>query len=180
MNLNDKIQTITLLLSKRAFNKIKKDTGFGKVTATTLSKKKLVEFTKKEYDKINEDKELIFKELDFMEIYLGQLNLDLLIKILGEEDPNLVLPLGFNKPHSYRGHPSEVAFEPVSNIKIKEVLKEAKKALNYTFEGYKGGNYTMDKLSNCWFSYCGDCGETLGGFFLEILIQNAKVKAENK
>lgn len=95
-----------------------------------------------------------------------------LIKALEAEDPNLVLPTGFHRPHSYRGYYDELAFEPAEDITIAAMLAAARSALNATFTGYKGGDYVMGEYTSCWLSGYGTAsGESIGPTLLRLMIR---------
>lgn len=66
-----------------------------------------------------------------------------LIIALEELDPDTVFVDGFSTPHSWRGDYSELAFEPEFNVTAGSMLMHARSAVKKTFEGYKGGEYTM-------------------------------------
>lgn len=94
-----------------------------------------------------------------------------LITALEAEDPTRVLPHGFDNPHSYRGYYDQVAFEPASNISIGDMLDAARSALGTTYEGWKGGDFTMDRYTDCWLSMVGSAsGETLGPTLLRLML----------
>jgi len=100
--------------------------------------------------------------------YLG---LGKLITRLEQEDPNRILPLGFAEPHSYRGYYNDLAFEPRQNISIGDMLAAARSAVGATFEGYKGGDYTMSEYTDCWIANYGRDGDNkLGPLLLELLL----------
>lgn len=69
------------------------------------------------------------------------------IDLLKGYDSDTAVPVGLGKPHSWRGVYSELAFEPVGNITIGEMLKAAESALGATYEGHKGGDFTMDEYT---------------------------------
>lgn len=99
------------------------------------------------------------------------LSLDDLIARLEREDPERVLPLGFANPHSYRGDYMDLAFEPVTSVKIGDMAAAARAALGATFEGYKGGDYTMSGGTGCWIAEYGRSGDNkLGPLLLEFLL----------
>jgi hypothetical protein len=51
------------------------------------------------------------------------------------------------------------------------MLYDAKTALCATFQGWKGGDYTMRDYTQVWLvDEPGDCGESLGAVFLELLL----------
>ncbi|WP_328465464.1 hypothetical protein OHA21_43655 [Actinoplanes sp. NBC_00393] len=98
-----------------------------------------------------------------------------IIARLEQEDPARVLPLGFANPHSYRGDYADLAFEPVKDITIAEVLAAARSALGATFEGYKGGDYTMTKHSDCWLAEHGSSSDNkIGPLLLELLLTSGR------
>jgi hypothetical protein len=95
-----------------------------------------------------------------------------IIARLEAEDPDRVLPLGFANPHSYRGYYDELAFEPVRDIRVGDVLAAAKSAVGRTFEGYKGGDYTMDVHTSCWIANYGVSGDNrIGPVLLDLLLR---------
>jgi hypothetical protein len=101
------------------------------------------------------------------------LTLDQLIARLEREDPDRVLPIGFNDPHSYRGYYEDLAFQPVRNIPVGEMLAAARSALGATYEGWKGGENTMKGYTECWIANRGESGDNkLGPLLLELLLAN--------
>lgn len=86
------------------------------------------------------------------------MTLDDLLTQLGEADQALVLPHAFNNPHSYRGYYDELAFEPAENITVGDVAAAAWSAMDETFTGYKGGEFTMTGDTTCWMAYEGSSG----------------------
>lgn len=103
-----------------------------------------------------------------IEAYLG---LSDLIARLEREDPARVLPLGFANPHSYRGDYCDLAFEPVANIAVGDMLAAARSALGATFEGWKGGDYTMFEHTDCWIAERGDSSDNkIGPLLLDLLL----------
>lgn len=88
---------------------------------------------------------------------MSYIYLEALIEELENMDQDAIVRFGFGKPMSYRGYYDELAFEPVENAKISDMLDHARSALNETFEGYKGGEYTMTGDTNCYIAEYG-CG----------------------
>lgn len=72
------------------------------------------------------------------------------------------VPVGFYRPHSYRGYYDCLAFEPLENTTIGEMLDAAKSALGKTYTGYKGGEYRMDEYTDVYLANFGECGESIG------------------
>lgn len=98
------------------------------------------------------------------------MNLGDLIKALEKADPELVLPIGFTKAHSYRGYYEDLAFEPKNFVKVANMLTEAKAALGQTFLGYKGGHYEMGEYTDCWLAEYGCVGESIGPTLLGLML----------
>ena len=104
----------------------------------------------------------------------GQLDLGEVIAALEAQDPAKVLPVGFYGPHSYRGYYHELAFEMCTNVTVGEILAAARSAVGKTFEGWKGGDYTMDTSSLVHLvQEEGCCGETLGAVSLHLMLNQA-------
>jgi len=94
-----------------------------------------------------------------------------LIAALEAADPDVVLPLGFSRPHSYRGDYMDLAFEPTTDVTVGAMLADARSALGRTFQGWKGGDYTMDAWTACWLDEEGrGDGETIGPVLLTLLL----------
>lgn len=85
-----------------------------------------------------------------------------LIKVLEAADPSTPVRYGFGKPDSYRGDYCDVAFAPVENTTIGEMLEHARAALGATFHGYKGGEYEMGELTQVWICEYGTSYQSQG------------------
>lgn len=90
---------------------------------------------------------------------MNDITLGDLIDWLEKQDQNLIVKDGFGSPHSDRGDYSELAFTPVPEAKISDMLRFAKSADGKTFTGYKGGEYKMDRLTPVYIGEYGTCGE---------------------
>jgi hypothetical protein len=103
------------------------------------------------------------------------MNLKELIERL-EKEPNKFLKLGFTKPHSWRGSYCEISFEPCEGAKVSDMLYEAKGALGKTFEGWKGGEFTMDEYTDVYLSEegtsSGYCEDGLSSRLLEYMLKD--------
>lgn len=109
------------------------------------------------------------------------MTLDELIRVLDAEDPNRVLPLGFSNPHSWRGDYYQLAFEPTANVTIGQMLTDARSARGTTYEGWKGGQYTMNDMTDCWLDETGSStGETLGPILLTLLLAAGQLNTETQ
>lgn len=81
-----------------------------------------------------------------------------IIAILEDEDPENIIPIGFDSPHSYRGSYDKLAFEPSRRITVKKMLANAKKAVNSKYSGYKGGTYKITKNTKVYLANYGKQG----------------------
>lgn len=97
-----------------------------------------------------------------------------LIAALEAEDPALVLPDGFAHPHSYRGYYDQLAFEPARNVTVGAMLTTARSALGATYGGWKGGEYTMHKYTECWLAAEGCEGEGIGPVLIRLMVAAGK------
>lgn len=92
-----------------------------------------------------------------------------------EEHADCTLRVGFCNPHSYRGYYDQLAFEPTPNEQlVEEALEVVRPCLGWTFEGYKGGGFTMDDHTECWFAWYGQSGgQQIGDLLMRLLILDA-------
>lgn len=102
------------------------------------------------------------------------MNLKSLIEELEKLPPGDIPPIGFANPHSYRGYYDELAFEPTKNVSFGEMLEAAKSARGATFEGYKGGKYTMHDYTDCYLAAWGRLGEEIGSVLISYMAMTAK------
>jgi hypothetical protein len=106
------------------------------------------------------------------------MTLDELISALAAEDPCRILPLGFSHPHSYRGIYSDVAFEPTRDVTVGQMLADARSAVGTTYQGWKGGDSTMDGYTDVWLSEEGSASdEQLGPILLTLLLAAGQLDA---
>lgn len=64
-------------------------------------------------------------------------------------------------PHSYRGYYEDLAFEPTPVPQtVAKVLFAAQGALGNTYEGWKGGWFTMHEQTPVWVALQGDSDQT--------------------
>ncbi|OLT30074.1 hypothetical protein BJF79_39685 [Actinomadura sp. CNU-125] len=87
-----------------------------------------------------------------------QLTLGELIAALSAADQDLIVPAGFDSPHSYRGVYAELAFEPAGDVTVAAMLASARDADGAEYEGWKGGWFTMTADTRCHLAYEGCCG----------------------
>jgi hypothetical protein len=84
---------------------------------------------------------------------------------------DITVPLGFTHPHSYRGYYRDLAFEPARNVPLSAMLSDARGALGATYQGWKGGDFTMHRYTDCWLAYEGHgAGETLGRLLFSMML----------
>lgn len=103
-----------------------------------------------------------------------------LIEYLEACDPEVVVPVGFNNPHSYRGYYECLAFEPAPNVTIGSMLADARSALGQTYTGYKGGEYTMGEYTDVYLAEWGDTGDAIGTVLLDYMVRQAGLIAALK
>jgi len=96
-----------------------------------------------------------------------------LIQFLEARDPERAVPLGFAKPHSYRGYYDDLAFEPAKNVTVRSMLACARDALDRTFTGYKGGEYKMGEYTDVWLAEYSHTGEGIGPILLSFMLGEA-------
>lgn len=91
----------------------------------------------------------------------ANMTLGKLIEWLEAQDPELIVKDGFGSPHSDRGDYSELAFSPVNEAKIGDMLTYAKSAVGSTYTGYKGGEFEMSLRTSVYIGEYGYCGEEI-------------------
>jgi hypothetical protein len=98
---------------------------------------------------------------------------ELIDRLRQEPDPLRQVRIGFRHPHSYRGYYMDLAFERAENVTVGEMLAAAESALDATFQGWKGGDYTMSGYTDTWLVEREGCvGETIGAILLDFLLQD--------
>ena len=71
---------------------------------------------------------------------------------------------GLGDPDSYRGYYEDLAFDPTFvelGYSVRELLSVCKDSLGKTFEGYKGGDFTMSASTSLWLCEYGTTGGSL-------------------
>ncbi len=92
---------------------------------------------------------------------MNNTRLGMLIEWLESQDGEMVVKDGFSSPHSDRGSYDELAFTPKAEAKIADMLAHARSALGETFEGWKGGEFTMNEHTPVYIGEFGNCGEPI-------------------
>ena len=64
---------------------------------------------------------------------------------------------GFGSAHSWRGSYSELAFSPMENSKVSEMLAIARSAVGAVYHGWKGGEFEMDLETEVYLDEQGEC-----------------------
>lgn len=105
------------------------------------------------------------------------MNLSELIDRLSSEDPALVLPRGWESPHSYRGYYECLAFEPKDDVTVADCLAAASEAYGNTYNGWKGGYFEMSGHTDCYLAIEGCIGDEITASWLDLNIELAKLKA---
>jgi hypothetical protein len=93
-----------------------------------------------------------------------------LIATLEKADPDMIVPVGFDNPHSYRGYYEQLAFEPAENVSVASMLAAAREALGSTYQGYKGGDYVMDEYSIVNIAWYGESGEEISAILMSYML----------
>lgn len=94
-----------------------------------------------------------------------------LITRLEAANPQQTVHHGFCNPHSYRGDYMDLAFEPATNTTVADMVAAARSALGTTYQGWKGGDFTMTEHSWCWLSQEGDAsGDSIGTLLLDFML----------
>jgi hypothetical protein len=106
----------------------------------------------------------------------ANMTLGKLIKWLKQQDHDAIVKDGFGFPHSDRGSYDELAFDPLPEAKIGDMLRHAKSALGATFTGWKGGKYTMNEHTPVYIGKFGDCGEEITGIHFKYWLLTAKIE----
>lgn len=70
---------------------------------------------------------------------------------------------GLSGPHSYRGYYSDLSFDGTDDLEAWQALAILRACVGRTFEGYKGGDYVMDRSTPVWSAPWGECGSRIVG-----------------
>lgn len=100
----------------------------------------------------------------------GQLTIGQAIKILEKYDPNTKVKYGWGlgSSHSYRGYYTDLGLEPEYNVTVNEMLQELKFSLGRTYNGWKGGEFIMNRDTVIWLAEQGLTND--GGEITESII----------
>lgn len=99
------------------------------------------------------------------------MSLSELIEYLEECDPTTRVPVGFGDPCSYRGDYSSLAFVVEYDTTVAHMLEAARSALGATFEGYKGGDFLMERYTQCYLVFDPSLnGEGIGPVLLSYMV----------
>lgn len=99
----------------------------------------------------------------------GEMTLIELIDVLKTMPQDKVVRWGFDHPHSWRGVYDELAFEPAENVTIGSMLHCAREALHNTYQGYKGGDFTMGEYTEVHIAYVGSGDDLMGELLLRYM-----------
>lgn len=59
---------------------------------------------------------------------------------------------GLGNPHSYRGYYEQLAFEPIRDTSVGQMLDAANSCVGRSFAGWKGGDFVMTPDTQVWLS----------------------------
>lgn len=101
-----------------------------------------------------------------------QLTLGEVIATLNSIHPDIPVKNGWacGSAHSYRGDSSCLAFELIGETTVGELLDEARRACGNIYDGWKGGEYKMNKDTPCYVATEGRSGDELSAFYLKAII----------
>lgn len=77
------------------------------------------------------------------------MNLAEIIELLETFPKDKIAEVGIGRPISWRGDYSQLAFIEAEGITVEEMINNARSAIGETFEGWKGGDFTMDLYTDC-------------------------------
>ena len=103
---------------------------------------------------------------------IRDLTLGELIERLEMEDSNTRINIGLGNPHSYRGIFEDLAFELVEDVTIGEMLQSARSAINNTYTGWHGGDYTMTEETWVHLAEFGESGTPISNILIELLLNS--------
>lgn len=114
--------------------------------------------------------------------HYGQgVNLGDIIDAFAKLDPDTILPIGLHEPHSFRGDYMDLAFEPCTDAKVADILDVLRSAVGETFQGYKGGDYSMDRYSQVWVAPYGSSGaDCIGPLLLHFLVVQTPIQVASE
>lgn len=95
------------------------------------------------------------------------MTLEDLIKYLEKLPKETMFSRGIKNPHSYRGYYDQLAFEPARAMSAADMLEVARSADGATFDGWKGGDFRMGSLTECWLAGEGHLGEEINSWMLD-------------
>lgn len=101
-----------------------------------------------------------------------------LIQELEKVEPNLIAEEGFGNGHSYRGYYNDCAFEPMPNQTFGEMLAAAKRVLNTTQQGWKGGDYVMTEHVEVYLAEEGSTGDGMSPLLIRLMASVAQANKE--
>lgn len=95
-----------------------------------------------------------------------------------DDFPDKIVEIGWDGAFSYRGDYSELALNPAPKVKVADMLRVLQDALGKTFQGWKGGEYTMTEYTEVYLCEEGcTTSNQLGPLLLEFLL-NQEVKSK--
>lgn len=92
-----------------------------------------------------------------MEITLGQMK-----SLLESLPQGLLLDYSFKDEHSYRGMYDCASVEPAEGFTVVEMLSNIENLLEFSYSGWKGGEFCYDENTPLFFAYEGRCEDGVG------------------
>lgn len=93
-----------------------------------------------------------------------------IITELEKYDPEALMPLGFEDPHSNSAFWDHLGFVPVRDVSVKNVLTECRWALGREFPGQYQGLYTATTETPCRLSDHGEMGDDISPLVLRLML----------
>jgi hypothetical protein len=102
----------------------------------------------------------------------GEMNIRDIIAYVSPYPREMRLKRGFTNPHSYRGYYEELGVVWAPNVSIGEMIDMFQGAIGSTYQGWKGGDYTMDEKRDVFVVHgVGETGEPVSTWMLRVLLQ---------
>lgn len=122
----------------------------------------MFEPTKEYYERMNE----------YHDCNINLMNLIITLKDLMKKYPELVgkQVYGFGNPHSYRGYYSEISFEPCFTT-IEDMYDCAISSIDKEFTGWKGGDFVMTELTECYMAEEGNLDSNDDGITYDRILE---------
>ena len=96
---------------------------------------------------------------------------------VAESHPDAVIRHAFDPDtaHSWRGDYFKLSFDPAENVRLADMVAALFDAIGETYDGYKGGEYTMHETTAVYMDEWGTCsGNAIGSHLVEYWIEEVE------